>query len=229
MRALNRPNPHRVHWAVLAVAVLLHGSLGSAHAAQDCPSVWRDAPTGDPTCAMLATRSLEAAWNAGDWDGALALFADDVVAINSTGKRFQGRAELAFLLASMWIPDGVSGEGASETIGRCADGGAVKWSFRYQAAGGICVAEISVNRGQAIDFFRALDPADTPTSGLVLKPIQADAAPQIEMWLGAAVMASAITLLIIGATVGDHQQANRGRLHSGRLLRALHEAIVAHS
>jgi hypothetical protein len=65
-RVVGQRGPYLVHGAVFAMLILLQAPLGSAHAADACPSDWGGDSTGDPRSALRVTEWLETTWNVGD-------------------------------------------------------------------------------------------------------------------------------------------------------------------
>src|SRR5438309_64953 len=77
---------------------------------------------------------LEASWNAGDADAALALFATNAVAASSSGMRWQGEAALREFLAEFWDPTQLGEPEHVDTLCGRQSGKELVWIFRYSAS-----------------------------------------------------------------------------------------------
>jgi hypothetical protein len=111
---------------------------------------------------LTSAKRLEAAWNIGNRSDALALFADNVVAADSSGLRWEGKKELGNFLDRMWDPSYSSRISRVQTINWCASGEQVLWQFTYPDTGDSGSANMVLHGGLITQIFWSFVPAVHP-------------------------------------------------------------------
>jgi hypothetical protein len=186
-----------------------------------CPSDFEASRLqGNESIALTIAKQLEAAWNAGNRVGALALFADNVVAADSSGLRWEGKQELVNFLDRMWDPNYSPGILRVESVRWCAVGEQVLWQFVYPDTGATGSANMVVTQGLITQIFWSFVPG--------IRSV-ASTSPEPTTPLASSKLAAAVSCICAFAAIGcrlwrRRSPADPSTRPQGQLLRALPEA-----